>query len=955
MSAEESSGVAGDARPMHRFVPAAAGCAAFWRAAAAGVEAFVELGANAPVAIVVPRGTLVAPLQQALRERLGTPGRPWAPPPIRPLAEWADLLAPAMPVDDLARTLGLLASLDEAMPDSLPGRSPADRLTLAGGLLDVLDAFAQAGAAGRLDDAEAVADIVAAFGSPLAEERLRADLALLGRLADATAGDGPHPVAQAIARMRALADAWDGTGTQVIWVAWHPPAGLEAVLLARLAERLPVGRLRCLEPDWASVGDTAPLLRAAWPECFDAPERTLRDRRAHWRHAPQGLLPVVLHASDREREAQLAAQWVHARLERAMAAGAQPPRVAIVALDRWLARRVRALLERADVLIDDREGWLLSTTVAASAAMGWLDAVGGDGYYDDLLGWLDSRFVRPAGHRELRAWIERRATRGRYLRGWDGLRGAESDMAGNAAGRAVGNSAGNSAGGATGNAAADAAGAAALDTAPPGIDALIEAAGLQRRAQPLRAHLERLDHALKWAGAHRRLATDAAGRQVLGLLDALRRTAASADHARPLPFAEFRALLGMAFERHRFFGAIDSPVELLTPVDAAGRTFDAVIVLGAADGALPSPPPPLPMLNDPLRTILGLPTASSQSVRQQRDLALLLVLAGEAALTCRTDPADGTRPSPWVERLEAITDDAPLMDRIDDPGVARLIVPSPSSRPSVALSRMPGRLSAGGIERLVACPFRFLAQDGWRLREAPEAVDMPGVRERGELVHEILERFHREARVLALTFDAASRDALRALLVSTTSAVGGRELASGGGALGEIAEWRATLDGYLDWAIADAAAGWIWSDGESDGAATVVWDGAAGPRSLRIEGRLDRLDDGPGGLRIVDYKLGSPDRLRPIAAAPDRAAQLAIYALMAAERGPVASSGYLSLRRDAVTWIPLKAPADDVITTWRGQLPRYLARIDAGEPLTASGSECGHCASRGLCRKGHWT
>ena len=36
-------------------------------------------------------------------------------------------------------------------------------------------------------------------------------------------------------------------------------------------------------------------------------------------------------------------------------------------------------------------------------------------------------------------------------------------------------------------------------------------------------------------------------------------------------------------------------------------------------------------------------------------------------------------------------------------------------------------------------------------------------------------------------------------------------------------------------------------------------------------------------------------------------------------------------------------------------LPAYLARIDGGEPLSASGAECGHCASRGLCRKGHWS
>ncbi|HYF59308.1 MAG TPA: PD-(D/E)XK nuclease family protein, partial [Burkholderiaceae bacterium] len=455
--------------------------------------------------------------------------------------------------------------------------------------------------------------------------------------------------------------------------------------------------------------------------------------------------------------------------------------------------------------------------------------------------------------------------------------------------------------------------------------------------------------------AHPRLAADAAGRQLLGLLEALRRAADGPAHGRPIAFAEFRALLALTFERHRFFGAIDSPVELLTPVDAAGRDFDGVLVLGAADGALPGPPPPLPLLNEPLRAMLGLPTAAGQAARQQRDLALLLTLADDAALTCRTDPSDGTRPSPWVERIEAIVRDAPLHERVDRPGVDRRLVATPASRPSVSIGTMPPRLSVGGIERLVACPFRFLAQDGWRLREADEPVDVPGVRERGELVHEILERFHETASARGLALGERTREEARELLVEVTDSVAERELSSGGGTLGELAEWRATLDAYVDWAVKDAADGWRWIAGEQDGTAEIAWEGASGPRAVRVDGRLDRLDEGPDGLRIVDYKLGAPDRLRRIAATPDRAAQLAMYAWFASAHGGVAASGYLSLRRDRIEWVPLARPADEVLAAWREAMPRYLARIDAGAPLGASGTECTHCASRGLCRKGHWS
>ncbi len=921
MTEPSDEGAAQRAAELRRFAVRGPGWPAFWRAAADALEPSVSGGG--PLAIIVPRAALVAPLQRALRERLGPPGRPWAPPPIRPLSQWADELAPAVPVDALARTLALLQALDEALPDRMPGRAPADRLAVAGGLREVLDAFAQAGAAGRLDDPAALRRVIEAFGGPAAEARLREDLGLLARIARAVADEALDPVAQGIARMRRVAAAWVRRGTRVAWLSWQPAEPLEEVLLAELRTSLPAGQLLRLQPDAGAIGAAAPVLRAAWPECFcEDAVAGLRERRDAWRSAPSGPVPAILHAADREREAQLAAQWVHARL----AAASPPPRLAIVAADRWLARRVRALLERAGVLIDDREGWLLSTTVAATAAIGWLDAIASDGYYDDLLGWLDSRHVRPPGHAALSAWVERSATRGRYLRGWQGLR---------------------SGGGA-------AAGGESPDV-PEALEALLALAERQSRPQTLAAHLACLDEALRWAGATRRLAADAAGRQLLGLLEGLRRASGQLALARPIAPIEFRAVLGLVMERHRFFGSVDSPVQLLTPADAAGRDFDAVLVLGAAEGALPAPPRPLPLLNEALRTLLGVPTARESADAQQRDLVLLLALATDSAITCRTDRADGTRPSPWVERLDAVLSDRALHDRFDLPGVARRLLAVPAERPAPALARLPARVSVGAIERLVDCPFRFLAMDGWGLREAAEAVDIPGVRERGEWVHEILDRFHRELARDGLRPDAQGRVAARERLVAATEAVAARELAAGGGALGELAEWRAVLDGYLDWAIADAAAGWRWVEGEQDGRIEVAWTGPSGGRALRIDGRLDRLDEGAAGLRVVDYKLGAPDRLRRIAATPPRAAQLALYAWMASMRGTVAAAGYLSLRRDRVAWVPLAQPPAEVLEDWRGRLPRYLARIDAGEPLAASGSACEHCASRGLCRKGHWT
>ena len=66
---------------------------------------------------------------------------------------------------------------------------------------------------------------------------------------------------------------------------------------------------------------------------------------------------------------------------------------AIVVHDRVVARRARALLERAQVLVRDEAGWTFSTTSAATVIGRWLDVAGGDCYYRDLLDLMKSPFV----------------------------------------------------------------------------------------------------------------------------------------------------------------------------------------------------------------------------------------------------------------------------------------------------------------------------------------------------------------------------------------------------------------------------------------------------------------------------------------------------------------------------------------------------------------------------------
>jgi len=67
--------------------------------------------------------------------------------------------------------------------------------------------------------------------------------------------------------------------------------------------------------------------------------------------------------------------------------------IAIVTENRRLARRVRALLERANVTISDYAGWALSTSSAASVLERWLQTIEEDFAHQPLLDILKSPFI----------------------------------------------------------------------------------------------------------------------------------------------------------------------------------------------------------------------------------------------------------------------------------------------------------------------------------------------------------------------------------------------------------------------------------------------------------------------------------------------------------------------------------------------------------------------------------
>ncbi|MDP3412787.1 MAG: PD-(D/E)XK nuclease family protein, partial [Polaromonas sp.] len=167
------------------------------------------------------------------------------------------------------------------------------------------------------------------------------------------------PVLQIEAALGQLALAWAATSSYPSDVLFSPRAG-EAVDLLVVLEGFQT------EPVTGALA--AHFGERAVSMSLDVPA--------------EPFLPSIHAAPDFEAEAQRAAACVLAHL----AQGRSP--VALVAQDRELTRRVRAMLGEAGIALRDETGWKLSTTRAAATLMGLLRAAAWNTGTDPVLDWL---------------------------------------------------------------------------------------------------------------------------------------------------------------------------------------------------------------------------------------------------------------------------------------------------------------------------------------------------------------------------------------------------------------------------------------------------------------------------------------------------------------------------------------------------------------------------------------
>jgi ATP-dependent helicase/nuclease subunit B len=603
-----------------------------------------------------------------------------------------------------------------------------------------------------------------------------------------------------------------------------------------------------------------------------------------------------------EGEAQAASLAVLEALE----AGHSP--VALIAQDRIVVRRIRALLERDKVPLRDETGWTLSTTRSAARLMALLRAADPAASRDALLDWLKGGSTDlPALWRLETAW---RA-------------GREPDQQ-----------------------------AQALWT------------GAQARLQPLRFDARRPLSA--WLRAFeasapallRSLADDAAGRPLLAALHLDGQGAdpawLAAAEATQLDLADFCAWVDAALEASSFVppGEPDAAVVVTPLASAMLRRFAAVVMPGCDNLHLGAAPVTPGLLPDPLLREFGMDDAQRRRERERLAFAHVLRTPNLTLLRRRSEGGEDLGWGSLVDHAwqarRRLGQAAP--EAVGAPLRFRTVQAAPQSRPAPSASMaLPTRLSASSVEALRACPYRFFALTLLGLREAPELDAALEKRDYGTWLHGVLLRFH-STRPLT---DAAAGDSAR-LLAAADAEQAALQLDGA-----QLLPFRAAFDSfaahYLDWLHARDAEGWRFEAGEL---ALKRED----PRlqGVTLEGRIDRIDFHPANAtrQLVDYKTGSAEALTEKVAEPLEDTQLAFYAaLLEGVDGPVPVRAiYLALQdRKPPQEIEHPGVAESAQRLVDGlTLDLANLRAGAGLPALGEGPVCEYCEARGLCRRDHW-
>ena len=628
--------------------------------------------------------------------------------------------------------------------------------------------------------------------------------------------------------------------------------------------------------------------------------------------------------------------------------------IAVVTHDRLLARRLRALLERTNIVLRDYSGWALSTTSAAAVLERWLECIEQDFNHLPLLDLLKSSFTFSPVEKEhviycafrleqdiilheniaeniyrYKKQIERRARRIDEI--W--TEKLASDL----------------------HEILD-----RLDNAATPLKALKNG-----KHNPIK-FLDALLQSMRDIDMFDGLANDIAGQRVLDEINSMHLSLSGREFS--INWSEFRHWLGRTLERYSFVPPTqNSQVQLIDLNSSLLSKFDALIIAAADNEYLPGRPTQSAFFNDAVRHSLKLSTTEKYTTNLFYRYRCLLHSASEIVFSYTTDNnGNSNLASPWLECLRHYHETAwnnnlaPEMliqwlggkysgHRNEDVETEPDVISGHAITMCDSQS-LPTELSASGYQQLINCPYQFFASRCLNLKATEEIRIVLEKSDYGSRVHQCLQALHSDIEYLPGPFASAitsgnRMDAIECLN-TISDKVFARDLEDNFQHRGWLQTWQRLIPMYIDWQINHNS---MW---EITGTEKILNNERAG--GFNLKGVIDRTDISDDGLGIIDYKTGIPPSQQDILCG--EAVQLPFYALLLSETisqveylmlndGKVATKG--RLQQDELA---------ELVHAHTQRLDSLFNQLTSGSELPAWGDTktCDYCDMDGICRRGAW-
>ncbi len=382
-------------------------------------------------------------------------------------------------------------------------------------------------------------------------------------------------------------------------------------------------------------------------------------------------------------------------------------------------------------------------------------------------------------------------------------------------------------------------------------------------AETLATSAEKSGAARLWGGP--------AGESAAGLMRAL---LSEADSLGPLDgqtyWRSFTALGRLRPVRPR--GVKSVRARILGPLEARMISADLVALGGLNENTWPAPAQGDPFLPRQLRLDLGLPDPERRLGLAAHDFAEHACKPAVLLTRARQSGGEPTVASRWIWRLKTLVRGAcetdaeaddifapatPFLDyaRTLDSVAPQECTPALPPAPKPPLNTRPRSLSVTNIDKLVRNPYAIYSKYILRILPLDPLGGTPGPTERGSAIHMALEHFIKDAPDL----DAPETpQVLRRHLDDA--------LKECGFAPYDIPVQSAGLASAVNWIIANERQrrdeGWAPVGLEIAGEASII----TAYRPFTVYARADRIDQGPQGFAILDYKTGTGPTAKEVSA-----------------------------------------------------------------------------------------